>query len=93
MSTEHTEFMMTKGDELTLRKILKEELENLPCRTMQSRVDKIEQKIKNGDEFEDKLTKRKEIGMTRLQVVLQTLVIVIGSPAMMLAVLKILKVI
>lgn len=86
MSTEHAGFMMTEGDELTLRKILKEELENLPCATMKSRVDIIETKLENGEKY-------KEIGITRFRLVLQTVAIVIGSPAMMLAVLKILKVI
>ena len=86
MSTTDMEFVMTEGDELTLRKILGEELAKLPCGKMSDKILKIEQRIKNGDRF-------REIGMTRFRLILQTMAIVLGSPAVMLTALKIFKII
>jgi len=88
-----SEFTMTPADELTLRRILKEELSGLPCTNRGERLTKIEQRLVNGDSFDDKLTKHKEMSVNKARMYIAVAAILVGFPTVSLTALKILKLI
>ena len=95
MSEEMEDFAMaiTDGDKLWFKEAMGEAINDLPCVSRGILLAKIEQRLDNGDTYDNKLTKHKEISISRGRLYTSIVRIIVGIPCVCYTMLKILKLI